>query len=362
MLMIGNCAEEKKEGERRAGNGKQEKVKEDRKSRERKLLANNSLIFYSKSVRFNSCLFSSPSKSVTSSFPFSITHFLSPIFHHWLMNLFSLPPSLLYQFFPSFFNSFHRQYQWIDEKGKRAKFPAPQYIDYALTFTQKTVNDESIFPTKFGKYTNISFPSTFPSIFSLSHFFTFPCHSISLSPISLFLRVFQCSLDFIPFPFPYVSLLLTSRLLSTFDLFHPALLPFFPMSLPRERERERENNPNSIADLPNIHQQYFLFSHSTYSSLIKPKRWKKRWKKRESGSLIPLLFSSAIFSYDSNPRLNSSSSRSLLIQSVSLCICHVFQSIAISLLRRPMEAKKSFPSMSTVGRERERKRERGRER
>lgn len=42
----------------------------------------------------------------------------------------------------------HRQYLWIDEKGKRVKLPAPQYIDYALTFTQKTVNDESIFPTK----------------------------------------------------------------------------------------------------------------------------------------------------------------------------------------------------------------------
>lgn len=40
---------------------------------------------------------------------------------------------------------------WIDERGKRCKLPAPQYIDYVMTFTQKTVNDESVFPTKFGK-------------------------------------------------------------------------------------------------------------------------------------------------------------------------------------------------------------------
>jgi len=46
----------------------------------------------------------------------------------------------------------NRQYLWIDEKSKRMKLPAPQYIDYALTYTQKTVKDENIFPTKFGQY------------------------------------------------------------------------------------------------------------------------------------------------------------------------------------------------------------------
>jgi hypothetical protein len=29
---------------------------------------------------------------------------------------------------------------------------APQYIDYVMTFTQRTVSDETIFPTKYGKY------------------------------------------------------------------------------------------------------------------------------------------------------------------------------------------------------------------
>lgn len=54
----------------------------------------------------------------------------------------------------------NRQYLWIDEKGKRCKVAAPQYIDYVMTFTQKTVNDESLFPTKFDK----EFPPTFESM------------------------------------------------------------------------------------------------------------------------------------------------------------------------------------------------------
>lgn len=43
-----------------------------------------------------------------------------------------------------------RQYLWFDEKGKKTRVAAPQYVDYVMTFTQKTLNDENIFPTKFG--------------------------------------------------------------------------------------------------------------------------------------------------------------------------------------------------------------------
>lgn len=40
---------------------------------------------------------------------------------------------------------------WFDEKGKKTKVAAPQYIDYVMTFIQKTITDENIFPTKYGK-------------------------------------------------------------------------------------------------------------------------------------------------------------------------------------------------------------------
>ena len=43
-----------------------------------------------------------------------------------------------------------RQYLWVDEKGKKSRLSAPQYIDYIMTYVQKTINDESTFPTKHG--------------------------------------------------------------------------------------------------------------------------------------------------------------------------------------------------------------------
>ncbi|XP_030753199.1 MOB kinase activator-like 2 [Sitophilus oryzae] len=53
-----------------------------------------------------------------------------------------------------------RTYLWFDEKGKKTKVAAPQYIDYVMTFIQKTVSDENIFPTKYAN----EFPSSFESI------------------------------------------------------------------------------------------------------------------------------------------------------------------------------------------------------
>nr|CAG4648264.1 EOG090X0E0F [Moina brachiata] len=50
-----------------------------------------------------------------------------------------------------------RQYHWIDERGKKIRLAAPQYIDYVMTYAQRTVNDEAIFPTKFAH----EFPGTY---------------------------------------------------------------------------------------------------------------------------------------------------------------------------------------------------------
>ena len=53
-----------------------------------------------------------------------------------------------------------RVYMWVDEKGKKSKLSAPQYVDYVMTYVQKTVNDETLFPTKHGH----EFPSNFDQI------------------------------------------------------------------------------------------------------------------------------------------------------------------------------------------------------
>lgn len=53
-----------------------------------------------------------------------------------------------------------RTYQWVDDRGKKSKLSAPQYIDYIMTYVQKTINDETVFPTKHGQ----DFPAAFLDI------------------------------------------------------------------------------------------------------------------------------------------------------------------------------------------------------
>ncbi|XP_041052976.1 MOB kinase activator 2a isoform X1 [Cetorhinus maximus] len=52
------------------------------------------------------------------------------------------------------------QYYWYDERGKKIKCTAPQYVDFVMTSVQKFVTDEDIFPTKYGK----EFPNSFESL------------------------------------------------------------------------------------------------------------------------------------------------------------------------------------------------------
>ncbi|XP_037297317.1 MOB kinase activator-like 2 isoform X2 [Manduca sexta] len=53
-----------------------------------------------------------------------------------------------------------RTYAWYDERGKKSRVAAPQYVDYVMTYTQKTVNDETVFPTKYAN----EFPPQFESV------------------------------------------------------------------------------------------------------------------------------------------------------------------------------------------------------
>lgn len=46
---------------------------------------------------------------------------------------------------------FSRIYYWYDEKGKKTKCTAPQYVDFVMSLCQKLVTDEEIFPTKYGE-------------------------------------------------------------------------------------------------------------------------------------------------------------------------------------------------------------------
>ena len=49
----------------------------------------------------------------------------------------------------------YRQYQWQDEaKGKKSKLSAPQYVDLVMSTCQKMLQDDALFPTKFGLFTS----------------------------------------------------------------------------------------------------------------------------------------------------------------------------------------------------------------
>ncbi|XP_059177651.1 MOB kinase activator 2-like isoform X2 [Physella acuta] len=61
------------------------------------------------------------------------------------------------------------QYFWYDDKGKKSKHTASQYIDYVMTHIQKVVNDESVFPTKFGH----AFPPDLEAVVKRIHKYLF---------------------------------------------------------------------------------------------------------------------------------------------------------------------------------------------
>jgi len=60
-----------------------------------------------------------------------------------------------------------RQYLWVDEKGKKSRLSAHQYIDYSMTYVQKTINDEATFPTKHGNDFPTGFDTQIRKIFRL---------------------------------------------------------------------------------------------------------------------------------------------------------------------------------------------------
>lgn len=51
-------------------------------------------------------------------------------------------------------------YLWIDEKNKKLKCSAPQYVDNTLMYIQRTLSDETIFPTRLDQ----QFPLCFDSL------------------------------------------------------------------------------------------------------------------------------------------------------------------------------------------------------
>ncbi|CEQ40977.1 SPOSA6832_02642, partial [Sporobolomyces salmonicolor] len=64
------------------------------------------------------------------------------------------------------FPSRRMDYTWIDASRKRVKLPAPQYIDYVLTWVEGLIKDEAVFPTKAGREFSPNFPSVARHIYT----------------------------------------------------------------------------------------------------------------------------------------------------------------------------------------------------
>jgi len=52
------------------------------------------------------------------------------------------------------------QFLWVDDKNKKSKFPAPQYVDCVMSYAERTVRSEDTFPTKYGN----EFPANFETM------------------------------------------------------------------------------------------------------------------------------------------------------------------------------------------------------
>ena len=59
----------------------------------------------------------------------------------------------------------NNQFFWLDEKGKKCKYSASQYIDTVLTYTAKITSDEALFPTNLGH----PFPVNFEALVKKIH-------------------------------------------------------------------------------------------------------------------------------------------------------------------------------------------------
>ncbi len=45
-----------------------------------------------------------------------------------------------------------RPFTWVDDKGKKIRMSAHQYVELVIVSVEKFVTDEGTFPTKYGKY------------------------------------------------------------------------------------------------------------------------------------------------------------------------------------------------------------------
>ncbi|KAJ1553611.1 Maintenance of ploidy protein mob2 [Cladochytrium tenue] len=57
------------------------------------------------------------------------------------------------------------EYTWTDSQRRTVRLPAPQYVDYIMTWTQNVLNDQATFPTSSGAEFPRDFRATVKAVF-----------------------------------------------------------------------------------------------------------------------------------------------------------------------------------------------------
>jgi hypothetical protein len=154
----------------------------------------------------------------------------------------------------------NHQFHWSDDKGKKFKYSAAQYIDTVLTNSAKIVSDEQLFPTKIGH----PFPANFEQLVKRIHKHLFQVmahmyHSHYKELVALKLNSYANSIYFHLYLFSRMFSLVDEKDLEIMDALNKQLVATYVNS-PNGQQMQQ------LLQQPTIHQPVSASSSSTASN------------------------------------------------------------------------------------------------
>ena len=143
------------------------------------------------------------------------------------------------------------QFHWLDEKGKKFKYSASQYIDTVLSYTAKTIGDEALFPTLQGRH----FPANFEPLVKklLKHLFHVLAHMYHMhykELLALKLNTYINSIYFHLYSFARATALLDEKDMEIMDSLNRSLMGKFQ----QQQDAGGSKYQHQQQQQPTIHQ------------------------------------------------------------------------------------------------------------
>jgi hypothetical protein len=160
------------------------------------------------------------------------------------------------------------QFYWLDEKGKKCKYSASQYIDTILTYSAKLLSDEQLFPTQPGHL----FPANFEQLVKKIHKHLFQImahmyHAHYKLLLHLKLNTFVNTIYFHLVLFSKMFNLIDDKDLDIMDQLNKALINRFLNSLNNNNNNEMNNTSSMQQQYSNQHQQLMQILHAHQPSM-----------------------------------------------------------------------------------------------